>query len=453
MIIKGRVESLLREKEGLLNALLYLGISIFVGFGTAVLVWAAAGFLGTVLKPLSLVALAGIVSVGIMVGLLLYSWLKDEPEHAKALMSHQILGIANETLPYLRKGLKTESASKVAHIIWKRSDAIAVAITDKMNVLAFRGVGESHHEAGKPIITRATRESLQYNESRILESKADIGCPVEGCPLQAAIVVPLTLKGQAAGTLKFYYSSREKLTESHISVAEGLAKLLSTQLELSEIDRQTELAVQAELKALQAQINPHFMFNTLNTIAMFCRTKPGKARELLIKFDDFFRKSLERPGLLVSFKEELDYVNSYLVFEKARFGKSLQVSQHIDPLALNIRLPALTVQPLVENAVKHGTPADRVLTVNVKAEVTDSEMVVEVKDNGIGIKAQDMDKIFQPGFGKGIGVGLHNVNERLKNLYGQEYGLKVMSAQGTGTIVVLRVPLQNNTILGVTHEA
>jgi two-component system LytT family sensor kinase len=442
-----------REREGLKEVLLFLGISAFVAFGMVIMVWPVAGLLGSPLGPVAAFALLAVIAFGILIGLLLQAWLKDEPDHAKALMSHQILSIANETLPYLRQGLKTESASRVAQIIWKQSDAIAVAITDRQDVLAFRGVGESHHEAGKPLMTRATREALQYNESRILESKADIGCPVEGCPLQAAIVVPLSVRSQTAGTLKFYYSSREKLTESHIAVAEGLAKLLSTQLELSEIDRQTELAVQAELKALQAQINPHFMFNTLNTIAMFCRTKPGKARELLIQFADFFRKSLERPGLLVSLREELDYVNSYLVFEKARFGNTLQVSQQIDPHALTIRLPALTVQPLVENAVKHGAPEDRVLTVSVKAEVGESEMVVEVKDNGIGIRARDMDKIFEPGFGKGIGVGLHNVNERLKNLYGREYGLKVISAEGTGTVVIMRVPLETSSIMGVGHEA
>ncbi len=441
------------DEEQLRNVLLYAKISLLAGLSVLLLSWVTLFFLKFPLEPILSLFLGAATSIGSILGLLLHSRWKDEPEHAKALMSHQILSIANETLPFLRKGLKDESASKVAQIIWKISDAIAVAITDKTTVLAFRGVGESHHEAGKPVITRATKESLQFNETSILESREDIGCPIEGCPLQAAIVVPLTMRNKVVGTLKFYYSGRDKLTESHISVAEGLAKLLSTQLELSEIDKQTKLAVQAELKALQAQINPHFMFNTLNTIAMFCRTKPGKARKLLIQFADFLRKSLERPGLLISLKKELDYVNSYLVFEKARFEKSLEIKEQIDPSALGIRLPALTLQPLVENAVKHGAPDDRKLAIDINAKIVDSEMVVEVRDNGIGIRAKDIDKIFLPGFGKGIGVGLHNVNERLKSLYGEEYGLKVESVKGKGTTVIIHIPLNYSSVLGTGYEA
>lgn len=444
---------MLKEKERLHNVLLYIGISLLTGFVVGLLIWGAELLFRVPIGTISALVLGGATFIGSLLGLFLHNWWKDEPEHAKALMSYQILTIANETLPFLRKGLKAESASKVAQIIWKRSDAIAVAITDKTTVLAFRGVGESHHEAGKPIITRATRESLQFNETRILESREDIGCPTRGCPLQAAIVVPLSMRSQVVGTLKFYYASRDKLTESHISVAGGLAKLLSTQLELSEIDKQTELAVQAELKALQAQINPHFMFNTLNAIAMFCRTKPGKARQLLIQFADFFRKSLEKPGLLISLKKELDYVNSYLEFEQARFEDSLEVKEQIDPSALNVQLPTLTLQPLVENAVKHGASDDRKLTVAISAKIVDSEMIIEIKDNGVGISTKDKENIFLPGFGKGIGVGLHNVNERLKSLYGEEYELKVESEKGKGTTVAMHIPLNHNNMLGVSYEA
>lgn len=388
-----------------------------------------------------------------MIILFIFYRFKDEPDHLRALLSHQILEIANKTLPYLRMGLTFESASKVAQIVWKGTDAIAVAITDSNIVLAFRGIGENHHRAGETILTRSTKEALEHNELRALESKKDIGCPVSSCPLEAAIIVPLVIRKKAVGSLKFYYANRSKLTESHITFAEGLAKLLSTQLELSEIDKQAELAHQAELKALQAQINPHFLFNTLNTIAMFCRTKPAKARKLLIQFADFFRKSLERESDLVTLSEELDYVNSYLVFEEARFGDRLKIIENIDPLSLSVRLPALTLQPIVENSVKHGAPANAVLEVVITTKLSSSDLIIEVKDNGIGINSEDMKKILLPGFGKGIGVGLNNVNERLESLYGKEYCLRVTSAIGRGTTVILKIPLFMERTLGVAGEA
>lgn len=377
----------------------------------------------------------------------------EAPEYSKALISHQILEIANETLPFLKTGLNSESASRVAQIIWKRTDAIAVAITDTETVLAFRGVGESHHESGKPIMTKATETTLAGKTVTIVESKEDIGCPVANCPLRAAIVVPLESRGKANGTLKIYYASREQLTQSHVTVASGLGRLLSTQLELSELDKQSKLATQAQLKALQAQINPHFLFNTLNTIAMFCRTKPNDARRLLIEFADFFRRSLEQENQFVSVREEIDYVNSYLVFERARFGENLQIIEHIDPKALDMTLPALTLQPLVENSVKHGALPGRPLVVSVSIKIIRGCLRVSVVDNGVGISEKDLPHIFEQGFGKGIGVGLNNVIERLKSIYGAEAALNVASQTGMGTTVTMSIPAVKQEPSEVANEA
>ncbi len=442
------------RRENILSTLcIYFIFSLIFGLGIVFLIHLYGSSSGFTFKGgLAFPFLIVLITLGIFSALAISFGLKDEPEHAKALQSHQILEIANQTLPYLRRGLNFDSASKVAEIIYKESDAMAVALTDLNTVLAFTGVGGSHHRAGKPIITKATKESLKYNETRILESRKEIGCPVLDCPLKTAIVVPLGLRGKAVGALKFYYDNKEKLTESRITVAEGLARLLSTQLELSEIDKQRELAWKAELKALQAQINPHFLFNTLNTIAMFCRTKPDRARKLLIQFADFFRKTLERGSDMVTLEEELNYVNSYLIFEKARFGKKLRVIEDIDPSTLNLKLPALILQPLVENAIKHGLTSNG-LKIKISSELKNSEMMIKVEDNGVGICSSDMDKIFLSGFGKGMGIGLSNVNERLKSLYGEEYRLNIDSEMGEGTIVTLCIPrLLEGSALGGSHE-
>ncbi|MEW6188731.1 MAG: histidine kinase [Actinomycetota bacterium] len=428
-----------RRKNILSKLCIYFVFSLVFGSWLAFLVYLFGPSLGIIFEGrVALPLLTALITTGIFLSLTVFLSLKEEPEHGKAMQSHQILEIANQTLPYLRTGLNSDSASKVAEIIHKESDALAVALTDLNTVLAFTGGGKNHHRAGKPIMTKATRESLKYDETRILKSREEIGCPVLDCPLQAAIVVPLELRGKAVGALKFYYDNKEKLTESRVTVAEGLARLLSTQLELSEIDKQRELACKAELKALQAQINPHFLYNTLNTIAMFCRTKPDRARKLLIQFADFFRKTLERGSDMVTLEEELDYVNSYLIFEKARFGEKLRIIEDIDPSTLNLKLPALVLQPIVENAVKHGLTSNG-LKIKISSELKNSEMIIKVEDNGVGIPSTNMHKILLSGLGKGMGIGLSNVNERLKSLYGDEYRLNIDSEMGKGTVVTLRI--------------
>ncbi len=414
-------------------------MSMFVGFITMVFGWILSRF-GAISEGWGLILLGPFVALVIFV--VLKTWVeKGESEHFKAIYSHQVFEIANATLPYLRTGLNEESGSEVVAILRGKTDSMAVALTDLTVVLAFSGVGEDHHKTGGPILTEATKEALEHNEVRILESKEEIGCPVSDCPLRAAIVVPLEVSGKAVGTLKFYYPDKEELTESRITLAEGLAKLLSTQLELSEIDRQEKLACNAELKALQAQINPHFLFNTLNTIASLCRTDSKKARRLIIQFADFFRQSLKRESDLVTLEEEIDYVDSYLFFEKARFGKNLQVLEDVDKEALGIKMPALIIQPLVENAIKHGGTSEGHIKIRVVAKIHNSEMTVQVCDNGKGISEEDLSRVLSPGFGKGMGIGLSNVNERLKNLYGEEYALEVISAENKGTKVTMRIPI------------
>ncbi len=391
----------------------------------AVLVW-----IGTVF----------VVNVALITAMLTIFY--DQPEHAKALQAHQVFGIANETVSHLRKGLTVESAMQVARIVLREGDAIAVAITDRSQVLGFAGAGEDHHAAGHEIMTVGTKRAIQYNAPQILGSKSDIGCPQHDCPLRAAIVVPLELKGVAAGTLKFYYSNADKLTESRIAVAEGLGRLLSTQLEVSEVEKQRELAFRAELKALQAQINPHFLFNTLNTITMFCRTDPGEARRLLVQFSNFFRKSLEHSDEMITLKQELDYVNNYLVLERARFGNNLHIVEDVPLAAENVRIPAFLLQPLVENSIKHGLPESGKLSIRIRAQTENGLVRVAVEDDGRGMSAEEMGRLFRPGFGKGLGIGLHNVNERLKGTFGPEHGLKVSSTPDIGTSISFEIPYE-----------
>jgi two-component system sensor histidine kinase LytS len=353
------------------------------------------------------------------------------------VQSEQILDIANETLSYLRGGLDEKTAGEVCRLILAETEVAAVAITDTERILGFAGIGEDHHTTGGPILTQATRDALASDETRILQTREEIDCSKEYCLLSAAIVVPLHSRGRPAGTLKFYYTSPRQLNETQVTMVDGLARLLSTQLELAELDRQTELAREMELKALQAQIHPHFLFNTINTITSLIRTDPPKARELLKEFAALYRRSLQNPDELVTLDNELANVRSYFKLSQARFGERLLVTEDLDPRVLDAEVPAFIVQPLVENSVEHGMRAHGALSIRVEAGETGGRVFVRVTDDGVGIPAADLPRLLDPGFGKGLGIALANVDDRLKGHFGPGAGLKVESVEGEGTTVIL----------------
>ncbi|MEW6727653.1 MAG: histidine kinase [Bacillota bacterium] len=369
------------------------------------------------------------------------------------------LQIASETLPYMRRGLNEETAKKTAEIIQKIGDVAAVAITDRNRVLAFLGPGCDKHPPGKDIVTYATKEVIRTGQLKIAEKKEDLQCPVTDCvcPLEGAIIVPLKMRDEVVGTIKLYRTEKGPIPQVLVKFAVGIAQLLGIQMELAELDRRSQLATRAELDALRAQINPHFLFNTLNTITMFIRTNPEMARRLLIRLATFFRYALKRTGHFSTLAEELECVNNYLILEKARFREKLRFHRDIDRGLCEYMVPVLTLQPLVENAVKHGiAPKIGSGTVRVTVKRQGDEIAIEVSDDGVGIPPDIMSRVFEPGFGSGSGVGLSNVNERLKSLFGEEYGLSIQSEVGKGTTIGFRVPLCKNSVAergGLSGEA
>jgi two-component system LytT family sensor kinase len=239
----------------------------------------------------------------------------------------------------------------------------------------------------------------------------------------------LRLSDGPAGAVVAYAAAGSPLDEHAVESLEALADQLSVQLQLSEL-------ANATTTALQAQIEPHFVFNALNTIAAFIRTDPGHARKLVLAFADHLRWQLGRPGELVTLEEELRHVRSYLELEQARFGSQLEVTVDAAPDALLVRLPPLLVQPLVENAVKHGK-TDRPLHLLVRARVRRGRLRVTVRDDGRGIAREAIERVLEPGFGEGTGLGLANVHRRLTVHYGE--GVRLRSFP-FGTVVRLEVP-------------
>jgi two-component system sensor histidine kinase LytS len=417
------------SRSALIDAFLAIGILVLSG----VTIWSISE--AHVTRWITLAGIAGIVTVGLA---LVIARFATRPDHVRALQSHRILEIANEALAYMRQGLTEESAQEVCRIVLGDTKAAAVAITDTERILGFAGIGEDHHAVGGPIITRATRESIETGEHRVLSTKNEIGCPREDCLLTAAIVVPLVMRGRSAGTLKFYYTTPRLLNETQVAMAEGLAMMLSTQLELSELERQTELATRMELKALQAQINPHFLFNTINTIASLIRTDPTRARELLRDFAAFYRRTLESGDELITLGQEIEQTRRYLTFELARFGDRIVVEENLEPEVLQVLVPAFIVQPLVENAISHGMRAEGPLTIRLfSATEEDGSIRITVADDGAGIPAQRLPHVLEAASAKGLGIALKNVDDRLKGNYGPGSGVVVESIEGRGATVSL----------------
>ena len=359
-----------------------------------------------------------------------------------ALQTHKALKIANAALADFRQGLNQTSAERVAATIMNMTSAAAVAITDVERVLAHVGMGRDHHHSGIPLQTELTRNCLATRQITVAQHAAEIGCPSAGCPLKSAVVVPLFCRDELAGTLKLYYAREEAMTELDVEFCQGLGQIFSTQLELGALQQKAELAVAAELKALRAQINPHFLFNALNTIVSLCRTNPENARELIIELSDFFRRSLKTARDFVTIQEELDHVDSYLTLEKARFGQRLCVDKEIAMDILNVQIPAFTLQPLVENAVKHGLLAKPDGgKISLRACRQGDEVEIIICDDGQGIPAAILSQITDHGFGTGAGIGLTNVNERLKTIYGTRHALAIHSVEGEGTTIRLHIPI------------
>lgn len=357
-------------------------------------------------------------ALGIAILIILVQNIFQENEAIAAKQAKLSLEIANKTLPYFRD-INGSSLKTVCEIIKNSIGADAVSITDKEYVLAHVGLGDDHHVPGKKIITRATKKVLKDGIILSLNHPEEIECNCKNCPLKSGIITPLKDGDEIIGTLKIYYGKEDAVTFSVKSVAEGLSQIISTQYEISKLGRLKEMADKAEIKALQTQINPHFLFNALNTITSFVRTDPNKARELIINLSTYLRYNLDQGDNLVDLSKELEQVKAYIEIEKARFGENLNVIYSIDE-DIDIKVPSLIIQPIVENAVKHGIlEGTGKGTVKLSIfKINDREIKIIVEDDGKGISSDIVDKIYNNNMGDNK-IGMSNVHNRLKHLYGE----------------------------------
>ena len=265
-----------------------------------------------------------------------------------------------------------------------------------------------------------------------------VACEDLICSVRNAVAAPLATDGRVVGALVAY--SEHGPSAGLVRAVEEVAGFVSGQLELAMLDRSRAQVAEAEVRALRAQISPHFVYNSLTAIASFVRTDPERARDLLTEFADFTRYSFRRHGEFTTLAEELRSIERYLLLERARFGDRLQVTLRIAPEVLPVAVPFLCLQPLVENAIRHGLqgrPGPGHIT--IVAEDAGNECLISIDDDGVGM---DPDRLRRTLAGEpsGDGVGLGNVDERLRAVFGDDYGLVVDTAVGAGTRVNVRVP-------------
>ncbi|WP_192988223.1 sensor histidine kinase [Carnobacterium mobile] len=366
-----------------------------------------------------------------------------QEEQTKAVQTHDVLQLANETLPYFRAGMNEQSCTEAAKIIKRFIKVSAVSITDQERILAHVGAASDHHIPSNGILTSLSKEVLQSGEIKEAHSHEEIGCHHAGCPLEAAIVIPLKSKGTTVGILKMYFTDATKLTFVERQLAEGLGNIFSSQIELGEMELQGKLLQDAEIKSLQAQVNPHFFFNAINTISALIRVDSEKSRSLLIQLSHFFRSNLQGARTnLIPLSKELEQVEAYLSLEQARFPDRYQVNIEVTEGLSEVLVPPFLVQILVENAFKHAF-GSRKMGNQIWVEVTKREegVRVSVKDNGLGIEAERLIKLGKEAVlsEKGTGSALENLNKRLISLFG-ESGKLHFETSAQGTAVLCTVP-------------
>ena len=360
-------------------------------------------------------------------------------EKYSTAFSQRALRIADRSVGILSQGLNPESAKTIANIIYEETNVGAIAITDTNNILAFIGIGEQHHHVNVPISSYIQQA---IDENRIIDLNSTTNtyqCSIDDkCRLGSAFILPLRNgDNKVVGTIKLYEPRRKLLSNINISMAEGIAQLLSSQILLGHYQQQQTLLTQAELKLLHAQVNPHFLFNALTTISAVTRREPDKARMLIQHLAQFFRKNLKQNIESVSLREELSHVNAYLTIEQARLTNRLSVSIDIAPELMDIKLPSFTLQPLIENAIKHG--------ISTMLSAGKLEIYSQITPEGPRIFVTDNAGTFVTSKEENTGLGLKIVDKRLINHFDEHSSLLISTTKNKLTQVSFLLPTSTIT--------
>lgn len=384
-------------------------------------------------------------SVGMVIFFNVFKSIFNTEDLKVASKVSQSMRIAERCTPYLGD-VETDpkSAGKIIDIIMEEYHCQGAALIDDMKFLALSGAFAKIilTENNYPRLLSATKT---YKTTRI----SRVPIPEDGFyPLYQQNVIisaPILLDEGKVLALVILVKKNAYSYRADIEFATGLANHFAMQMKIAKMEKQKEELRKAELRTLQSQINPHFLFNSLNTISYFCREKPEKARELLLALSSYFRNMLDDIDYMVTLDTELEHVKAYTMLEEARFEKRLSIEINADPEALKCCVPNLILQPIVENAVHHGAMQREKgvgkVIVNVKQEEKSTR--IDVIDNGPGIDYRIIQSLYGGEKVEHTGIGMMNVQQRLIAIYGNGHGLQIVSSE-EGTDVRINIPCSVN---------
>ena len=426
----------------MLSPLIALGATLIAEISQMVIILLLARPLSDATRLVAHIALPMIVtnSVGAALFMRLILDRRETLEKYSIAFSAKALRIAERSVGVLMQGFNEHNCTRLAQIVREETGVGAVAITDCEKLLGFVGIGADHHLPGTPISSPHTFYAIANNEVVYADGATIVyQCSVsKDCKLGSSLVIPLRGEGNRVfGTIKLYEPKSKFFSSLNRTLGEGIARLLSNQVLAGTIEEQKRLLVQAEIKLLQAQINPHFLFNALNTLAAIIRRDPEAARQIVQYLSTFFRKSLKRTSDESTLKDEIEHVDAYLQIELARFAGRLDVEFSVDDELLPLRLPAFSLQPIVENAIKYGI--SQMLDpgkITISARRQDDTLMIVIEDSA-GLYKRQPD---------GDGLGMNLVDRRIKIRYGAAYGIEVTCAPERWTRVTIRVPVEEELV-------
>ena len=392
-----------------------------------------------------------------------FSYVFVVPDDLTSTATDRTLAIASKIFAHTRNGMTPDAALGACQIILPETLASAMCITDGKQVLASWGEGSERCPAGQAVVLDTTLSVVDNQHVSVFSRDSSDARAMKFFPhMRAGIVAPLAVRGRCVGTLELYYPRFGNIDNRQTALATGFADLISTQLASFELERQSELSARVELRALQSQVDPHFLFNTIGTIVSLVRTEPEKARSLLIDFSNYYRQTLSDSETLTTLERELEQGVRYINLMQARYGESrLKVRSHIDPATTDCKVPPFILQPLLENCIKHAMREVEPLSITLTSTQTERGLEIRVEDDGIGMSAATCAHLFdQPdaprpqepetvtadgSIKRGCGLALCNVLMRIHFFFGEESGIRVESRQGVGTVVTVE-------LLGEPHE-
>ncbi|MDO8337692.1 MAG: histidine kinase [Microcella sp.] len=341
------------------------------------------------------------------------------------------LSLASRAAVHLRGGLDGEGAHRASRYLRTLLGSEAIALADRSGVVSIDGRGDL-----SAVASGLAASVIQSGQRQVLSGRS-AGDGVESHDAPQAVGAPVIANGRVVGAIVAFAT---RVQAPLVRATTEVAAWCGAQIELGELETSRAALAEAELRALRAQISPHFIYNALSVIASYTSTDAERARDLLLDFADFIRYTLRSQGEFTTLADELTSVHSYVELERARFEERLSVTLRIEPETLATVIPFLSLQPLVENAIRHGLePREAGGTVVIAARDDGTHTEITVDDDGVGMRPSALRALLTESE-RTDHIGLRNVDARVRSIYGDDHALIIETNEGAGTMVRMRIP-------------